>query len=364
MRETHSTAAGLDYPGVGPEHAFLKESGRATYVNVTDLEAIDAFHQFARSEGIVPALESAHAIAFARKLAAQRGAGDLIFVNLSGRGDKDFDADERIAGAFERAKRERRIAFIPYVMAGDPDLETTEAFFASPGDAGADVVELGVPYSDPLADGPTIAAAGARALATGRTFRTFLLVRRSGTRRTCRCYFSHTSISSINSGSAASHRMPRAAGVAGAIVPDCSLEESLDLRLALQRHGLEMPMLVAPSTTRTRGANRGSFERIRLHRLTLGRTGAGTSPNFAPLRAQLAMMREITEKPLAVGFGIGRPEDIREVASLTDGVVVGSALIDSCAGRAETKPQRRVSAFVAPLIAATSHNALENCVIA
>ncbi len=87
---THSVGAGLDYPGVGPEHAFLKESGRATYVNVTDMEAVDAFHQFARSEGIVPALESAHAIAFARKLAAKRSVDDLILVNLSGRGDKDL----------------------------------------------------------------------------------------------------------------------------------------------------------------------------------------------------------------------------------------------------------------------------------
>jgi tryptophan synthase beta chain len=87
---THSIGAGLDYPGVGPEHAFLKESGRATYVSVTDAEALDAFHEFARTEGIVPALESAHAIAFARKLAPERGPDDLILVNLSGRGDKDL----------------------------------------------------------------------------------------------------------------------------------------------------------------------------------------------------------------------------------------------------------------------------------
>jgi len=87
---THSIGAGLDYPGVGPEHAFLKECGRATYVSVTDTEALEAFSLFARSEGIVPALESAHAIAFARKLAADRDAGDLVLVNLSGRGDKDL----------------------------------------------------------------------------------------------------------------------------------------------------------------------------------------------------------------------------------------------------------------------------------
>jgi len=90
VRETHSISAGLDYPGVGPEHAFLKESGRATYVSVTDAQALEAFHACARSEGIIPALESAHALAFARELAADRDRNDLIVVCLSGRGDKDI----------------------------------------------------------------------------------------------------------------------------------------------------------------------------------------------------------------------------------------------------------------------------------
>jgi tryptophan synthase beta chain len=88
--ETHSISAGLDYPGVGPEHAYLKASGRATYVPVTDEEALDAFFAFSKSEGIIPALESAHAIAFAGKLAQERGPDDFILVNLSGRGDKDI----------------------------------------------------------------------------------------------------------------------------------------------------------------------------------------------------------------------------------------------------------------------------------
>jgi tryptophan synthase beta chain len=90
VRDTHSVSAGLDYPGVGPEHAFLKESGRAQYPSVTDAQALEAFRAFARSEGILPALESAHAIAFARELARERDTGDLILVNLSGRGDKDL----------------------------------------------------------------------------------------------------------------------------------------------------------------------------------------------------------------------------------------------------------------------------------
>lgn len=90
VMETHSISAGLDYPGVGPEHAHLKASGRAHYVPVSDSEALDAFFEFSREEGIIPALESSHAIAFARKLAQERGPDDLILVNLSGRGDKDI----------------------------------------------------------------------------------------------------------------------------------------------------------------------------------------------------------------------------------------------------------------------------------
>ena len=89
ITETHSISAGLDYPGVGPEHAFLKDTGRAQYVGVTDDEALAAFHELARTEGILAALESSHAVAHAMKLAREMDKGRLILVNLSGRGDKD-----------------------------------------------------------------------------------------------------------------------------------------------------------------------------------------------------------------------------------------------------------------------------------
>jgi tryptophan synthase beta chain len=89
--ETHSISAGLDYPGVGPEHAWLKDSGRAEYVSVTDDEALNAFHTLTRMEGIMPALESAHAVAYALKLAPTLPKGQVLLVNLSGRGDKDMN---------------------------------------------------------------------------------------------------------------------------------------------------------------------------------------------------------------------------------------------------------------------------------
>jgi len=90
IRDTHSVSAGLDYPGVGPEHAWLKESGRATYVGVTDEEALEAFHLLTRCEGIMPALESAHAIAYGLRLAGEKRSDEIVLINLSGRGDKDI----------------------------------------------------------------------------------------------------------------------------------------------------------------------------------------------------------------------------------------------------------------------------------
>jgi tryptophan synthase beta chain len=88
--ETHSISAGLDYPGVGPEHAWLKDCGRAEYATITDAEALQAFHDLCHFEGIIPALESSHALAHAAKLAPTMTADRILLVNLSGRGDKDM----------------------------------------------------------------------------------------------------------------------------------------------------------------------------------------------------------------------------------------------------------------------------------
>jgi tryptophan synthase beta chain len=98
ITETHSISAGLDYPGVGPEHAYLKDSGRAQYVSITDKEALEAFHELTRTEGIMPALESSHALAYAKKLAPELGKDRIIVVNLSGRGDKDIHTVANLEG--------------------------------------------------------------------------------------------------------------------------------------------------------------------------------------------------------------------------------------------------------------------------
>ena len=98
IQNTHSVSAGLDYPGVGPEHSFLKISKRATYVSATDKEAVDAFLMLSREEGIIPALESSHAVAYAMKLAPKMNPNEAIIVTLSGRGDKDMNTVAKLKG--------------------------------------------------------------------------------------------------------------------------------------------------------------------------------------------------------------------------------------------------------------------------
>ena len=98
IMETHSISAGLDYPGVGPEHSYLKDSGRAEYVAVTDDEALQAFHDLCHFEGIIPALESSHATAYAAKIAPTMDKDKILLVNLSGRGDKDMNTVAQASG--------------------------------------------------------------------------------------------------------------------------------------------------------------------------------------------------------------------------------------------------------------------------
>ena len=173
--EAHSISAGLDYPGTGPQHAHLRDTGRATYEAVTDRQALAAFQQVAALEGIIPALESSHAVAWVLAAPPSRARPDLPLGprrqgprrGARGAGRGVSTGIERIAAAF--AATDGHAALMPYLMGGFPDLDASLAIGEAYADGGADLVELGVPFSDPLADGPVIHAAGTRALASGAT---------------------------------------------------------------------------------------------------------------------------------------------------------------------------------------------------
>jgi tryptophan synthase alpha chain len=244
-----------------------------------------------------------------------------------------------------------RCAFIPYLMAGDPDLETTARIVDALRDAGADAIELGIPYGDPLADGPTIAAAGVRALANDVGIAQVLDLVREAVARNAPpivlfTYFNPVYQYGIKRFAADAAQ----AGAAGVIVPDIALEEGQELRAALEMHGLQMPLLVAPSTGRERAAEIAKVSRGFVYVVSrLGVTGAGAAPDFTPLRKQVQMLRDVTDKPLAVGFGISRPEHVREVRDIVDGVIVGSALIDAYAGARGEEAAQRAGKFARTL---------------
>lgn len=243
-----------------------------------------------------------------------------------------------------------RLAFIPYVMAGDPDLKTTRAVLVALAKR-ADAIELGVPYGDPLADGPAIAAAGARALRNGVTLEKVLaLVREMRTSLPPVILFTYYNLV-YQFGLQQFARAAADAGAAGVIVPDVSLEEIEPLRLALDAHAIDVPLLVAPSTPPERAARiaeqSGGFVYVVSR---LGVTGAGKAPDIEPLRAQIAALRAATKKPLAVGFGISTRSQVDAVRGLVDGVIVGSALVDAYAGARGDDAARRAEAFASSLL--------------
>ena len=182
--EAHSISAGLDYPGIGPEHAWLADTGRVNYVSATDKEALEAFQLCCRLEGIIPALEPAHALAHVMKIAPELPADHLLVMNMCGRGDKDvFTVAERPgSGRCERrppraprfaelAQRRAAPGWSPMSRPAIPISRPSREIALGLPAAGADVIELGMPFTDPMADGPAIQVAGQRALKAGMTLR-------------------------------------------------------------------------------------------------------------------------------------------------------------------------------------------------
>lgn len=235
-------------------------------------------------------------------------------------------------------------------MAGDPDIETTEAMARALAQSGAAALELGIPYGDPLADGPTIAAAGHRALERGTGTRDVLALakRLSGVIPVVLfTYFNPVYRYGLEAFAAAAS----AAGAAGVIVPDVTLEELDDVQPVLDRFGLAMPLLVAPTTPPQRAAlvaQRASGFVYVVSRL--GVTGASTAPNLEPVRRQIGELRRVTDKPLAVGFGIGSRAQVEAVAAFADAFIVGSAIIDAYAGTSGDEAVRRVERFARGLL--------------
>ncbi len=236
-------------------------------------------------------------------------------------------------------------------MAGDPDLETTALLLRAVARAGAGAIELGIPYGDPLADGATIAAAGMRALRNRVSMADlFQLVGQApaGMPIVLFTYFNPVHRYGVERFARDAAR----AGAAGVIVPDIALEEGRELRDAVRANALDMPLLIAPSTPLERAARISLAATGFVYVVSrLGVTGADAAPNFAPLRAQVSALRGVTDKPLALGFGISKADHVRQVRHIVDGVIVGTALIEAYAGTRAHQAARRIERFCRELLA-------------
>ncbi len=239
----------------------------------------------------------------------------------------ELDGPERIAGAFAKASGEERAALMPYMMAGYPDREASLAIAAAYVDAGADLVELGVPFSDPLADGPVIHAAATEALVVGATLDTALEVCESIAERVPVVLMAYSNMILAHGGPAEFASRAAAAGAAGVIVPDLPLDEADEVREALADAGLALVPLLAPTTTAERRGQICAAAQGFVYFVS----SVGTTGERQRLPAGLAELvvaaKEEAEVPVAVGFGIGTPQQVAEVGEIADGVIIGSRLV-------------------------------------
>lgn len=261
----------------------------------------------------------------------------------------------RIAEAFERAAAADRAALVIYLCAGDPSLALTPRLITAAAEAGADVIEVGMPFSDPTADGPTIQKASERALRAGATMRGVLDAVREARRTTdvpILLFGYYNPI--LRFGEARLAAAAREAGVDGMLVVDLPPETAAPLLEPLRTEGMDFVPLVAPTSPPERMLAAAEVTRSFLYYVSMtGVTGSGGADLGAAAR-RAAEVRERTGRPVAVGFGVRTPEDVARVAAHADGVVVGSAVVRAIeAAPDDDAAVAAVSELVGRLAAAT-----------
>ena len=235
----------------------------------------------------------------------------------------------RLESTFARLREAHSPGLVTYITAGDPDLDRTAGILRALDRAGADVLEVGVPFSDPLADGPVIQRATERALAAGTTLSGVLELLRSirGDIAAPVVIFSYAN-PILRLGAEQFADRARAAGVDGVLVLDLPIEEADEFRTMLARRGIDTILLLSPTTTDDRLRRAAALGSGFLYAISrLGVTGARDAL-AAGARDMVGRIRKVSDLPVALGFGISKPDHVREVGQWADAAVVGSALVD------------------------------------
>lgn len=263
----------------------------------------------------------------------------------------------RIAEAFTQLKREGKKGFIPFIVAGDPDLRTTAELLVELANSEATVIELGVPFSDPMADGPVIQRASERALQHGFGLAAILETAAEARQRTNTpiVLFSYYN-PLMQYGAANLIRHAKEAGIDGILVTDLTLEESGDFASALRAKDLDLIFLVAPTSTDTR--LQAIAEKATGFIYAVSRAGVTGEQTDVSVAAEnlVRRVRQCSNLPVAVGFGISTPEQVAKTWEYADAAVVGSAIvakIEQCAGAPDIVP--RVGEFARTLVQTEGH---------
>jgi tryptophan synthase alpha chain len=263
----------------------------------------------------------------------------------------------RIESTFDRTRRKGRIALMPYLALGYPTVQATLDLAPALVEAGADIFELGIPYSDPLADGATVQRATQIALKNGVTPRSCLdmaanIREKVDVPLVLMGYYNPIA----RSGGAAYIRAAAEAGVDGLIVPDLPPEEADEFQAAALANNVDLIFLVAPTSTDARLELVGRAARGFVYCVALsGVTGARSSLS-ADLPAYLTRVRKYTSLPLAIGFGISRPDHVHDVARYVDGAIVGAALIDRIDSFPPAERVAGAAAYIGELAEATARS--------
>jgi len=234
----------------------------------------------------------------------------------------------RIEEKFKTLKSHKRKAFIAFITAGDPDLKTTEKLVAALEGSGVDIIELGIPFSDPLADGPTIQASYFRALKRGTTVKKILeTVKRLRLRTSIPIALMSSYNPILHFGEEKFIKACADAGVDGLIIPDLPPEEAHSLRKAALRRDIVTIFFVAPTTQDERIKANSKLSSGFIYYVSLtGITGTQKAVARSVVK-QIEYIKRFTKKPVCAGFGISSPQQVRDIGRTADGVIVGSAIV-------------------------------------
>lgn len=236
----------------------------------------------------------------------------------------------RISDTFAKLQSDHRMAFMPFITAGDPDLKTTALTIRELAARGVDLIEIGFPYSDPIADGPVIQASYTRSLSQGlqisALFNTIAeLTSQESNLPPLVGMVAYAII--FRMGPEQFVKLARDSGFSGLIVPDLPADEAADMSALAARYDLDLIQLIAPTTTPERTRRVLEIARGFIYCISIAGTTGVRDELPVELREQLKWLKSQTKLPLAVGFGISRPEQVDELRGLADGIIVGSAIV-------------------------------------